>query len=289
MMSGMYAVAGVTGHTGGVVAETLQAEGQPLRVIVRDEKKVATWKDRGAEVAVAAVDDEAALTRALSGTKGAYVLLPPDAVTTDFFGSRARIIDAIARAAVNARLPHLVLLSSIGAHLPKGHGPIGALYQAERRFETLGIGTTFVRASYFLENYGAGLPAAKNDGVLPSFLPAKLTHAVVTTPDIGRTAAQALLDGPRGRRVVELSGPADVTPADVAAALTELLGRTVHVVEAPLDAVVPTFTSFGMSQQMAELYREMYASFIGGITWEGKGERVRGSTGVKEGLRAMLG
>ena len=285
----MYAVAGVTGHTGGVVAETLQAEGQPLRVIVRDEKKVATWKDRGAEVAVAAVDDEAALTRALSGTKGAYVLLPPDAVTTDFFGSRARIIDAIARAAVNARLPHLVLLSSIGAHLPKGHGPIGALYQAERRFETLGIGTTFVRASYFLENYGAGLPAAKNDGVLPSFLPANLTHAVVTTPDIGRTAAQALLDGPRGRRVVELSGPADVTPADVAAALTELLGRTVHVVEAPLDAVVPTFTSFGMSQQMAELYREMYASFIGGITWEGKGERVRGSTGVKEGLRAMLG
>jgi len=289
MMSGMYAVAGVTGHTGGVVAETLQAEGQPLRVIVRDEKKVATWKDRGAEVAVAAVDDEAALTRALSGTKGAYVLLPPDAVTTDFFGSRGRMIDAIARAAVNARLPHLVLLSSIGAHLPKGHGPIGALYQAERRFETLGIGTTFVRASYFLENYGAGLPAAKNDGVLPSFLPANLTHAVVTTPDIGRTAAQALLDGPRGRRVVELSGPADVTPADVAAALTELLGRTVHVVEAPLDAVVPTFTSFGMSQQMAELYREMYASFIGGITWEGKGERVRGSTGVKEGLRAMLG
>jgi len=289
MMSGMYAVAGVTGHTGGVVAETLQAEGQPLRVIVRDEKKVASWKDRGAEVAVAAVDDEAALTRALSGTKGAYVLLPPDAVTTDFFGSRARMIDAIARAAVNARLPHLVLLSSIGAHLPKGHGPIGALYQAERRFETLGIGTTFVRASYFLENYGAGLPAAKNDGVLPSFLPANLTHAVVTTPDIGRTAAQALLDGPRGRRVVELSGPADVTPADVAAALTELLARAVNVAEAPLDAVVPTFMSFGMSQQMAELYREMYASFIGGITWEGKGERVRGSTGVKEGLRAMLG
>jgi len=285
----MYAVAGVTGHTGGVVAETLQAEGQPLRVIVRDEKKVASWKDRGAEVAVAAVDDEAALTRALSGTKGAYVLLPPDAVTTDFFGSRARMIDAIARAAVNARLPHLVLLSSIGAHLPKGHGPIGALYQAERRFETLGIGTTFVRASYFLENYGAGLPAAKNDGVLPSFLPANLTHAVVTTPDIGRTAAQALLDGPRGRRVVELSGPADVTPADVAAALTELLARAVNVAEAPLDAVVPTFMSFGMSQQMAELYREMYASFIGGITWEGKGERVRGSTGVKEGLRAMLG
>ena len=65
----MYAIAGVTGHTGKVVAETLQAKGQPIRVVVRDEKKGASWKGRGAEVAVASVDDQAALTGALSGTK----------------------------------------------------------------------------------------------------------------------------------------------------------------------------------------------------------------------------
>jgi uncharacterized protein YbjT (DUF2867 family) len=287
----MYAIAGVTGHTGRVVAETLQAKEQPVRAIVRDEARGASWKGRGAEVAVASVDDEAALTRALSGVNGAYVLLPPDAVTTDFFGSRARMVDAIARAAVKAGLPHLVLLSSIGAQIPKGTGPIAALHHAERSFEKLGIATTFVRAAYFLENYGGVIAPAKNNGVLPSFLPANRTHAVVTTTDIGRTAAQALLDGPRGQRVIELSGPADVTPGDVAAALTELLGRPVNVVEAPLDAVVPTFMSFGMSQHMAEIYREMYDAFIAGhITWEGAAaERVRGSIGVKEGLRAMLG
>jgi uncharacterized protein YbjT (DUF2867 family) len=286
----MYAVAGVTGHTGKAVAETLHAKGQPIRVIVRDEAKGAPWTGRGAEVALASVDDEAALTRAFSGAKGAYVLLPPDATTTDFLGSRARMVDAIGRAAVKAGLPHLVLLSSIGAQIPKGTGPIAALYQAERQFEKLGIGTTFVRASYFLENYGGAVASARNDGVLRSFLPASFVHPVVTTTDIGRTAAQALLDGPRGRRVIELSGPVDVTPADVAAALGELLGRTVKVVEAPLDAVVPAFKLFGMSQHMAELYGEMYASFIaGGIAWEGKGEGVRGSTGLKDGLRAMLG
>jgi uncharacterized protein YbjT (DUF2867 family) len=286
----MYAVAGVTGHTGKAVADTLQAKGQPVRVIVRDEAKGAPWKGRGAEVALASVDDEAALTRAFSGAKGAYVLLPPDATTTDFFGSRARMVDAIGRAAIKAGVPHLVLLSSIGAQIPKGTGPIAALYQAERQFEKLGIGTTFVRASYFLENYGGAVASARNDGVLPSFLPASFVHPGVTTTDIGRTAAQALLDGPRGRRVIELSGPVDITPADVAAALGELLGRPVKVVEAPLDAVVPAFMSFGMSQHMAEIYREMYAGFIAGeIMWEGTGERVRGSIGVKEGLRAMLG
>lgn len=286
----MYAVAGVTGNTGKAVAETLHAKGQPLRVIVRHEAKGASWKARGAEVAVASVDDEAALTRALSGVKGAYLLLPPDPASTDFVGSRAKMVDAIGRAAVKAGVPHLVLLSSIGAQIPKGTGPIAALYHAERSFEKLGVATTFVRASYFLENYGGVIPAAKKDGVLPSFLPAKRSHSVVTTTEIGRTAAQALLDGPRGRRIIELSGPSDVTPADVAAALAELLGRTVNVVEAPLDAVVPTFMSFGMSQQMAELYREMYDAFIAGrLAWEGTGERIRGSIGVKEGLRAMLG
>jgi uncharacterized protein YbjT (DUF2867 family) len=273
-----------------VVADTLLAKKQPVRVVVRSADKGAPWKARGADVAVASLDDEAALARALAGATGAYVLLPPHPATTDFFGTAGRMADAIGRAAANTRLPHLVLLSSIGAHLPRGTGPIAALARAERSFEKLGLGATFVRASYFLENYAGGFPAAKNDGVMPSFLPARFTHSVVTTTDIGRTAAQALLDGPRGRRIIELSGPVDVTPADIAATLTELLGRPVNVIEAPLDGVVPTFMSFGMTQHMADIYREMFASFInGGITWEGTGERVRGATGVRDGLRAMLG
>ena len=286
----MYVIAGATGHTGKVVADTLQAKGERIRVLVRAEDKGAPWKGRGAEVAVASIDDQKALARAFSGAKGAYVLLPPNPITTDFMAYSAKIIEAIGPAAVKAGLPQLVLLSSVGAHLPKGTGPIAALYQAERSLESLGIGTTFVRASYFLENYGGVLPAAKNDGVLPSFLPANFKHWVVTTTDIGRIAAQALLDGPRGRRVIELSGPDEVTPTDIARTLTELLGRGIKVIEVPLAAVGPTFMSFGMSQHMGELYREMYAAFIAGaITWESQGERVRGTIGVKEGLRAMLG
>jgi hypothetical protein len=39
------------------------------------------------------------------------------------------------------------------------HGQIGAPYSVEN----LGVGTTFVRASYYLENCRAVLPAAKND------------------------------------------------------------------------------------------------------------------------------
>jgi uncharacterized protein YbjT (DUF2867 family) len=289
MIRAMFAIAGVTGHTGKVVAETLLANDHPIRVIVRNENKGAQWKARGAQVVEASLDDAVSLGRALQGTQGVYVLLPPDATTTDFFGSRGKMIDAIGHAVIEAGVQHLVFLSSIGAHVAAGHGPIGAPYRAERIFEKLGIGTTFVRAAYFLENYGTVLTAAKSDGVLPSFFPAHFVHSIVTTTDIGQVAAQALLDGPQGRRVIELSGPADVTPADVAVALTELLGRSITVVEAPLDAVVPTFMSFGISRHMSEIYRDMYAGLINGVaTWENAGERVRGSIGLKEGLRSLI-
>ena len=134
------------------------------------------------------------------------------------------------------------------------------------------------------------LQPARTDGVLPSFLPADMEHEVVSTRDIGKTAAQALLDGPRGRRVIELAGPAPVSATKVAAALAKIFGRPVKVAEAPLSAVVPTFKSFGMSQNMAELYLEMTEGFASGrIHAEGKGEVVRGQVGLEEGLRELAG
>src|SRR5580704_14590954 len=73
----MFAVAGVSGHTGRVVAETLLGQNKPVRVIVRDAAKGEDWKKRGAEVGLADLDDADALTQALRGASGAYLLLPP--------------------------------------------------------------------------------------------------------------------------------------------------------------------------------------------------------------------
>ncbi len=286
----MYVIAGVTGHTGKIVADTLLAKGQKVRVLVRSAAQGAPWAARGAEVAVASLDDEAALTKALTGAQGAYLLLPPDMGATDYLAGKRAQVDVLTHAIEKSGVGHVVLLSSIAAHVEKKNGPIAALHLAERSLEKTGRAVTFVRAAYFLENFGAVLPAAKADGVLPSFLPASFTHPVVATADIGRACAQALLDGPRGRRVIELAGPVDASANDVAKALTGLLGREIKVAEAPLAAVVPAFTSMGVGANMAELYRELYAGMIDGVVaFEGKGETQRGTVGLAEGLRGLLG
>jgi uncharacterized protein YbjT (DUF2867 family) len=290
-MTTRFAVAGVTGNTGSIAAARLLDAGQSVRVIVRDISKGEPWAARGAEVAVADLNDAAALERVLAGVEGTYLLSPPDATTNDMLGDARRRFRGYAKAVRGAGVRHGVLLSSIGVQQPSGTGPVLSVRDGEEVLAGTGAAVTFIRAAYFMENWGAVLPAAKAQGVLPSFIPASQAIPMVAALDIGAAAAQALLDGPRARRVIELSGPVDVSPNDVAAALTRLLGRSVSVVEAPLEAAVPTFTSLGFSANVAGLYRDMYEAIQEGrLVFEGRGaEQVRGPTGIDQVLGDMLG
>ena len=286
----MYAIAGVSGHTGAVVAEELLRRGRSVRVIIRNAAKGEPWKAKGAEVAVASLDDADALARALSGAEGAYLLLPPDVASTDFIARGREIGQAFASAIRTSGVRHVVMLSSIGAQHDSGTGPIRALHEIEERLRQSGAAITLLRPTYFLENWGASLGPAAAEGVLPSFIPAGLRFPQIASRDIGAAAADALEHAPpTGVRVLELAGPEDYTPADIATAVGSILGKDVHVAEGPLDAVVPAFLSFGISEHMAGLYREMYEGLIKGrVAWDGTGERRRGTTPPREVLAGML-
>lgn len=287
----MFVVTGATGNTGSVVANALLDRGQPVRLFVRNPQKVAALAARGAEVVTGDLFDPAALERVASGARGIYFVSPPDMQPKDFLAERKPLLEQAAAALGRSKVPHVVLLSSIGAQHPSGTGPISTLYAAEQALRRAGVDSTFIRAGFFLENWAGVLGAAKKDGVLPTFLPAALQIAMVDTQDIGRLAARTLIEGARGTRVLELGGPVDVSPNEVAAALGRILLRPVQAVEAPLDAVVPTFTSFGISTNLAELYREMYGALIAGkAVRETSGtQRVLGEISLEQSLRRLLG
>jgi uncharacterized protein YbjT (DUF2867 family) len=285
----MYVVAGVTGHTGRVVAETLLAQGEKVRVIVRDPKQGEPWLQRGAEVAVAQLGDAAAMARALTGAKGAYLLVPPRYDVEDMLAVQRPLIDALAEAVRRSRVPHVVLLSSLGGELSEGTGPIRSLHYAER---TLGAATkniTFLRAGYFIENFATVLPATQG-GVLPTFLTPDRAIPMVATADIGRAAAELLLDPATGTRVVELTSTSDWSPDDVARELSRILGRTITTRFAPAEAVVPTFTGMGMPRGVAELVREMVDALNSGLIHSQSPPALRrfGQLGAGEVLRALL-
>jgi len=285
----MFVITGATGHTGSVAAETLLGAGKKVRVVVRDAAKAERLQALGAEVFVADLADQTALARAVRGAAGVFLISPPDLTAQDFIAERKRLTQRQVDTLAAEQVPHVVLLSSIGAQHASGTGPILSVRNAEQQLRAAGLPATLLRAAYFVENWAGVVQAVRSDGVLPTFIAAGTRTPMVSTVDIGKTVAQALLDGPRGVRVIELAGPSDASPNDVAAAFSRILAKPVQAVEAPLDAVVPTFTSFGMSNNVAGLFREMYQALAQGKLLPEAGEQVRGTTPLESTLRGLLG
>lgn len=281
----MIVVTGVTGNTGNVTADRLLARGEKVRVVVRDAKKGASFAARGAQVAVADLGDRAALAAALRGADSAYLLLPPNLAAASFRGYQRDTVKAMAAAVADAKLPHAVLLSSVGAELEGGTGPIVGLHEAEEELGRVpGLSLASLRAAYFMENFGASLGALAQD-VLPSFLPASFPIAMVATKDIGELAATLLVE--RAKGVTNLGSPFSMN--DAAAALSTLTGRTIQVAEAPLAAMADTLAGYGMPKEIAALYQEMTQGMAEGrIRFDTAHRTLAGRTGLLEVLRGLM-
>ncbi|MBL8909170.1 MAG: NmrA family NAD(P)-binding protein [Archangium sp.] len=285
----MFVITGVTGRTGAIVADTLLSQGKQVRVVVRDAAKGEAWKKKGAEVAVADLGDQKALTAALSGAQGVYLLSPPNFAVKDFVGDRKALAETVAASVKAAKVPSVVFLSSVGAQVPAGTGPIVTVHNAEAILAKAAPSVTFVRAAYFVENWGSVLGLAKSQGILPHYGPIDVKFSQVTTADIGAASAKALLSPADGVRIIELAGKEDWSVNDVAAEVSKLIGKPVQAVSAPVEQAHAGLLQAGLPDPMAGLYAEMYAGFAKGqIGWEKPGSLTRGTTSLADGLRSLI-
>ena len=285
----MFVVVGATGNTGSAVAETLLNRKQPVRIVVRSADKAASWKAKGAEVAVASLEDVPAMTKALAGASGLYLLVPPNYGATAWLSEQRQRMDQAAEAVKASGIPHVVFLSSIGAHIAKGTGPIQAARYGEQALGAVAKHLTVLRPCYFMDNWAPGAGMAKGQGILPTFIAPTAKVPMISTQDIGRVGAEQLMAGGKGKQVIELAGPEEYSPNDVAVALGQILEKSVSAQHAPLSAVVPTFTSFGFSDEAAKLFEEMYTSFsTGAIGYERPASLVRGTVTIAAALRSMV-
>lgn len=285
----MYAVLGATGNTGSSVVETLLSRGVPVRVLVRSADKGAAWKAKGAEVAVGSLEDVTSLVEAFRGARGVYLMVPPSYGAAAWLSEQQARMDRAAEAVKKSAIGHVVYLSSIGAQLPGGTGPIRAVHYGEGKLADVAADLTILRPPSFMENWAPVIGAAKTQGQLPTFLAPQVKIPTISTKDIGRIGAEQLLAGGQGRKVMELAGPDEYSPDQAAQALGAILGKPVVARHVPLSAVVPTFKSFGFSDEAAQLFEEMYAGFSKGtIVYERPESLVRGKITLAEGLRGMV-
>ena len=277
----MFAITGITGQVGGQLAARLLADRRPVRAVLRDPAKAAAWTARGCEVALAAMDDAAALAAALTGAEAAFVLLPPTFDPTPGFAEARRFIAAVSTALRAARVPRVVCLSTIGADATE-ENLLTQLRLLEQSLADLPAAVTFLRAGWFIENVAWDVEGARATGVLPSHLqPPDRAIPMVASADVAQAAAALLCEASAGHRVVELEGPVRVAPVDLAAALARALEREVAVRVVPRGEWEARFRAEGMRHPLPRM-RMLDGFNEGWIAFDPRSPRLRkGTTSVQ--------
>jgi uncharacterized protein YbjT (DUF2867 family) len=279
----MFVIAGLTGNTGAAAAEALLAQGHKVRGIVRDKAKAKAWADRGVELVSADMADAKALTKAFEGAEGAYALSPPDYTSADPIARMQAVARAVREAALAASLPRLVFLSSEGAHLESGTGPIRGLHYAEAILADAAPTVTFLRPSYFQENWQSVFGLATAQGIMPTMLTnLDAKRSMVATKDIGREAARLLLEK-SPPAIVELASAEPYSPRDAAEAMSAALGKDIQPVQPPRDQWEGILTGAGLGAPFAKLIAEMNDGINSGhVGFSGQGQSRKAPTTLKQ-------
>ena len=190
----MYTVLGASGNTGSVIARKLLAKGEKVRVFGRHIGKLQQFVQRGAEAIVGDVADAGILTQALTGARAAYLLIPPGATSQDYRSDQDRTSDVISTAVKNSGLQYAVNLSSFGAQVTSGTGPIAGLHAFEQKLNAIDrLNVLHLRAGYFMENHLNAIGMIQMMGVFAGPLKPDLKIPMIATRDIGGYAAERLL------------------------------------------------------------------------------------------------
>jgi uncharacterized protein YbjT (DUF2867 family) len=193
---------GGTGTTGRRIAERLRARRIAVRVASRSGTPPFDW------------DRSETWPALLDGATAAYIAYSPDLAMP----GAVDIIDRFARAAVDAGVEHLVLLSGRGEDEARA---------AEQVVRDSGAQWTIVRSSWFAQNFSEGtLLESTRSGTIA--MPAgDVAEPFVDVEDIADVATAALADSGHDGRVYEVTGPRLLTFADAASELAAASGRSV--------------------------------------------------------------
>lgn len=285
----MFVVMGATGQAGGAVLETLKRRGAKVRAVARDPARAGGL---GVEVVRGEASDAASLAAAFKGAEAVFAMLVPPPQAADVLAESRAIARAIAAAVRAAKVPHLVALSSVGAQLASGNGIVAALHGFEAALAGAAPSMVFLRPGYFMENWAAVLPAARDAGVLPSAQkPLDARGEIVSARDVGRTAAELLFEKRPGVRIVYLAGPAEYSPVDAAAILSKLLGKPVSAVPMSREEAIAGLVAAGLgadyAAKLADLDDAANEGRIGFPT--GGGEVRRGTVTLEQALQRLVG
>ncbi len=268
MAEPLYVVCGATGHVGGVVADRLLDAKKRVRVVARKAESLKAFGARGAEVASGSIEEAGFVSRAFEGADAVFALVPPNFAVKSLRPWQNRVADALAAGLERARVRRAVALSSIGADLAQGNGPIAGLHDMEERLNRVpGLAVLHLRPGSFMENTLSSIGMIKAKGMNGGAVRADVRFPMIATRDIGDVAARRLLALDfQGSSFQELHGQRDVTMPEATAAIGKAIGKPdLQYTVFPYDDAKKGMMQMGLPEEMARLFVEMSKGFNDGL------------------------
>jgi uncharacterized protein YbjT (DUF2867 family) len=264
----MFVVTGATGKTGGGIAEKLLKDGKKVRAIGRNREKLAALEKQGAEIAVGNMEDAVFLAKSFVGAEAVFAMIPPDLAAPDIHAYYDRFGAATAKALAESGVRYVVHLSSVGADMPKGNGPVAGLYRQEQRLNALsGVNVLHLRPGYFMENQYGNIPMIKGMGINGSPLKPDLKFPQIATRDIAAHGALRMEKKDfSGKVVQDLLGPRDLSMQEATAAIGKAIGKPdLPYVQFSYEDALKAMVGGGLSRSVAESFVEMNKGFNEGL------------------------
>ena len=260
-----YVIIGATGHIGHVAALELLKMGHTVKALGRNNEKLHQLEEEGAETVFLKDFDQAkALADISEGADAVFSFIPPAYEQTDFAAYQKRVGEAIVKGLERAKVNYVVNLSSVGADLAQGTGPIKGLHDQEERLNTLeDVQVLHLRPCFFMENFYHLIPLLKMQGRFGMALKGEVPIEMVATQDIGVKAAQFLdkLDF-KGKTIFEYYGPKTYTLKEAARILGKEIGKDqLEYTQFSYEEVEKGLLFMGMQPSSARLMIEMYHAF----------------------------
>jgi len=258
-------VTGSLGNIGKKLTTELLSAGNQVTVVTSSADRKTEIESLGAKAAVGSVSDADFLTQTFTGADAVFAMTPPNLGGQNVVTNTTNAGKAFAEAFTTANVKKVVMLSSIGADLPNGNGPIEGLYHIEQIYNDLeNTNITFLRAGYFYTNYYNDVPMIKNAGIMGSNLPANTKIPLVHPHDIAVAAAEELQKTSEGKNIRYI-----VSDFRSAADVAENIGKSIGKPELPWiefsdEEALNGMTQAGVPAEIAQLYTDMGAGLKNG-------------------------
>jgi uncharacterized protein YbjT (DUF2867 family) len=261
----------ITGSLGNIskpLAKQLISAGHQLTIISSNAEKVAAIEALGATAAIGLVTDVDFLTKAFTSADAVYTMVPPNFGASNYREYVGSIGKNYAEAIEQAGVSRVVNLSSIGAHLNAGTGPISGNHDVELELNKLSnVAVKHLRAPFFYVNFLSNIDMIRHMGILGSNYPATARLIMVHPEDIAAVAAEELQQEFTGKSVRYLVSD-DRTLGPIATILGTAIGKPeLPWVEFTDEQALNGMLQNGLPPEIARNFVEMGTAVRSGILW----------------------